>query len=148
MQRVTITLDEELLAAIDQRVGTHGYQGRSEAVRDLLRAGLLEPQPGDRDAGCIATLSYVYDHHTRELSKRLNGTFHSHHGLTLSTLHVHLDHGNCLEVSVLQGPTGQVADLARQVIAERGVRHGNVQIIPVDKLQHGHDAPVDGPDKG
>ncbi|OCR22353.1 nickel responsive regulator [Pseudomonas syringae] len=139
MQRVTITLDDELLAAIDQRVATRGYQGRSEAVRDLLRAGLLEPGAGNPEADCVATLSYVYDHHTRELSKRLNTTFHAHHDLTMSTLHVHLDHGNCLEVSVLKGPTGQVAELAQHVMAERGVRHGNVQIIPVASIEHVHE---------
>lgn len=139
MQRVTITLDEDLLAAIDQRVDAHGYQGRSEAIRDLLRAGLLEPEAGDPAADCVATLSYVYDHHTRELSKRLNNTFHSHHDLTMSTLHVHIDHGNCLEVSVLKGPTGQVMELAQHVMAERGVRHGNVQIIPVNGIEHEHD---------
>ncbi|MDF2643396.1 MAG: nickel responsive regulator [Pseudomonas sp.] len=138
MQRVTITLDEDLLAAVDQRVSTHGYQGRSEAIRDLLRAGLLEPQASDPQADCVATLSYVYDHHTRELSKRLNNTFHAHHDLTLSTLHVHLDHGNCMEVSVLKGPTGQVTELAQHVMAERGVRHGHVQIIPVEKVEHEH----------
>jgi CopG family nickel-responsive transcriptional regulator len=139
MQRVTITLDEDLLAAIDLRVDTHGYQGRSEAVRDLLRAGLAGTEAGDPEADCVATLSYVYDHHTRELSKRLNTTFHAHHDLTMSTLHVHLDHGNCLEVSVLKGPTGQVTELAQHVMAERGVRHGNVQIIPVDNIGHEHD---------
>ncbi|MEG5262836.1 nickel-responsive transcriptional regulator NikR [Pseudomonas sp. JDS28PS106] len=139
MQRVTITLDEDLLAAVDRRVEEHGYQGRSEAIRDLLRAGLLEPAAGDPGAECVATLTYVYDHHTRELSKRLNNTFHAHHNLTMSTLHVHLDHGNCLEVSVLKGPTGRVSELARHITAERGVRHGHVQIIPVEKGEHRHD---------
>ena len=76
MQRVTITLDDALLTAIDERVVSHGYQGRSEAVRDLLRAGLLQTGcEDDPDGACVATLSYVYDHGTRELSKRLNGAF-------------------------------------------------------------------------
>ena len=110
MQRVTITLDDALLTAIDQRVGTHGYQGRSEAIRDLLRAGLLEPQNCNPQDPCVATLSYVYDHGTRELSKRLNTAFHEHHDLTLSTLHVHLDQGKCMEVSVLKGSIAEVSN--------------------------------------
>lgn len=138
MQRVTISLDDTLLAAIDERVGTHGYQGRSEAIRDLLRAGLLEPEKGDPDGACVATLSYVYDHGTRELSKRLNTAFHEHHDLTLSTLHVHLDHGRCMEVSVLKGKVGEVSELARHVMAERGVRHGSAQIIPLGETTHDH----------
>ena len=135
MQRVTITLDDALLTAIDQRVGTHGYQGRSEAIRDLLRAGLLEPQNCNPQDPCVATLSYVYDHGTRELSKRLNTAFHEHHDLTLSTLHVHLDQGKCMEVSVLKGSIGEVSELARHVMAERGVRHGSAQIIPLGEIE-------------
>ncbi|MEB0207867.1 nickel-responsive transcriptional regulator NikR [Pseudomonas sp. CCC3.1] len=134
MQRVTISLDEALLTAIDERVGTHGYQGRSEAIRDLLRAGLLGEDGGDPQAACVATLSYVYDHGTRELSKRLNSAFHEHHDLTLSTLHVHLDQGKCMEVSVLKGSVGEVSELARHVMAERGVQHGSAQIIPLSEL--------------
>lgn len=135
MQRVTITLDDALLTAIDHRVGTHGYQGRSEAIRDLLRAGLLEPQNRNPQESCVATLSYVYDHGTRELSKRLNTAFHEHHDLTLSTLHVHLDQGKCMEVSVLKGSIGEVSELARHVMAERGVRHGSAQIIPLGDIE-------------
>ena len=135
MQRVTITLDDALLTAIDPRVGTHGYQGRSEAIRDLLRAGLLEPQNCNPQDPCVATLSYVYDHGTRELSKRLNTAFHEHHDLTLSTLHVHLDQGKCMEVSVLKGSIAEVSELTRHIMAERGVRHGNAQIIPLGEIE-------------
>ena len=138
MQRVTISLDDALLAVIDERVATHGYQGRSEAIRDLLRAGLLEPEATHPDASCVATLSYVYDHGTRELPKRLNTVFHEHHDLTLSTLHVHLDQGRCMEVSVLTGSAKEVTTLARQVMAERGVRHGAAQIIPLPVIDDPH----------
>ncbi|HCS09146.1 MULTISPECIES: nickel-responsive transcriptional regulator NikR [Pseudomonas] len=138
MQRVTISLDDALLAVIDERVTTHGYQGRSEAIRDLLRAGLLEPEAANPDDTCVATLSYVYDHGTRELSKRLNSAFHEHHDLTLSTLHVHLDQGKCMEVSVLKGSIKHVTALTRQVMAERGVRHGAAQIIPLPTDEGGH----------
>ena len=130
MQRITITLDEELLDLIDRRVETQGYQGRSEAIRDLLRNGLREAETQPNDTPCVAVVSYLYDHATRELPKRLNQTLHAHHDLTRSTLHVHLDAGHCLEVSVLQGESGPVGELARQLMVERGVEHGHVQIMP------------------
>lgn len=130
MQRITITLDEELLKVIDRRVAEHGYQGRSEAIRDLLRNGLLKSEPLAEAAPCVAVVSYLYDHATRELPKRLNQTFHAHHNLARSTLHVHLDAGHCLEVSVLQGASGEVVELSRQLMAERGVEHGHVQVMP------------------
>lgn len=130
MQRITITLDEELLDLIDRRVEVQGYQGRSEAIRDMLRNGLREAEPLPNDAPCVAVVSYLYDHATRELPKRLNQTLHAHHELTRSTLHVHLDAGHCLEVSVLQGPSGPIGKLSRQLMVERGVEHGQVQVIP------------------
>ncbi len=130
MQRVTITLDEELLEAVDRRVVAQGYQGRSEAIRDLLRSGLCESQALPDDTPSVAVVSYLYDHTSRELPKRLNQTLHAHHDLTRSTLHVHLDAGHCLEVSVLQGASGSLRQLSQQLMVERGVEHGHVQVLP------------------
>jgi CopG family nickel-responsive transcriptional regulator len=107
MQRVTISLDDALLTVIDERVGGARLSRSLRSHPDLLRAGLLEQAAGNPEAPCVATLSYVYDHATRELSKRLNNAFHEHHDLTLSTLHVHLDEGKCMEVSVLKGAVGR-----------------------------------------
>ncbi|HDS1679835.1 TPA: nickel-responsive transcriptional regulator NikR [Pseudomonas putida] len=135
MQRITITLDEELLDLIDRRVEVQGYQGRSEAIRDLLRSGLREAEALPDDTPCVAVVSYLYDHTTRELPKRLNQTLHAHHDLTRSTLHVHLDAGHCLEVSVLQGERGRISELSRQLMVERGVEYGQVQVIPAPLSQ-------------
>ncbi len=141
MQRVTITLDDDLLADIDRLVKARGYHGRSEAIRDLARAGLAEADLASGEAEhCVAALVYVYDHASRELSKRLTNAFHDHHELSLTTMHVHLDHGSCMEVSVLKGHTGEVRAMAERVIAERGVRHGRAVVIPVrdDAPPHHH----------
>ncbi|CAH0649576.1 nickel-responsive transcriptional regulator NikR [Pseudomonas juntendi] len=137
MQRITITLDEELLDLIDRRVETQGYQGRSEAIRDLLRSGLREAEALPDEAPCVAVVSYLYDHASRELPKRLNQTLHAHHELTRSTLHVHLDAGRCLEVSVLQGPSGALERLSRQLTVERGVEHGHVHVLPAPRHGEG-----------
>jgi CopG family transcriptional regulator, nickel-responsive regulator len=132
MQRVTITLDDDLLADIDRLVVERGYQGRSEAIRDLARTGLSETSlVGGETGHCVAALVYVYDHAARELSKRLTTAFHDQHELSLTTLHVHLDHGSCMEVSVLKGDGAAVRAMAERVIAERGVRHGRAVIIPM-----------------
>ncbi len=141
MQRVTVTLDEELIAAVDRLMAVRGYQNRSEAIRDLARAGIREaaeekPSTGD----CVAALVYVYDHEARELSKRLARSFHAHHELSLAALHVHLDHESCMEVSVLRGKARDIHHLAEHVIAERGVRHGRLFPIPVklETQKHAH----------
>jgi CopG family nickel-responsive transcriptional regulator len=133
MQRVTITLDDDLVASIDQLVEARGYQGRSEAIRDLARAGLREAgEERGRPGSCVAALVYVFDHHARDLAKRLTRIFHDHHDLTVSTLHVHLDHDTCMEVSVLRGDTAAVRHVGDHVIAERGVQYGRLVMAPVD----------------
>ncbi len=143
MQRVTLSLDDDLLAEVDALIQTRGYQNRSEAVRDLVRAGLQDAASGNASGPCIAALFYIYDHEARELSRRLTRTFHDHHDLSLTSLHVHLDHGSCLEVSLLKGETQQVRTFADKVITERGVRHGQVIVVPVDPDEahphHHHD---------
>ncbi|MGO9006908.1 MAG: nickel-responsive transcriptional regulator NikR [Beijerinckiaceae bacterium] len=133
MQRVTITLEDELLIELDRMVATRGYQNRSEAVRDLARAGLRQAaEEASASRQCVAALVYVYDHETRALSRRLTQSFHDHHDLSLATMHVHLDHASCMEVTVLRGETAEVQHFADHVIAERGVRHGRLIIVPVE----------------
>lgn len=133
MQRVTVTLDDDLMSELDRVIAMKGYQNRSEAVRDLARAGLREAMVDAAAGGdCVAALVYVYDHAARELSKRLVRAFHDHHDLSLATMHIHLDHDNCMEVTVMKGDTGRVQRVAGQVIAERGVRHGRLVVVPVE----------------
>jgi CopG family transcriptional regulator, nickel-responsive regulator len=139
MQRLTITIDDDLVAEVDQFIEEHGYVNRSEAIRDLVRSGLQasgSKVQGNRD--CIATLSYVYDHAARELPKRLTKEFHAHHDLAQATLHVHIDHDSCLEVTVLKGRGSDVRAFADHVIAERGVRHGHIVVMPIEPAEHGH----------
>jgi CopG family nickel-responsive transcriptional regulator len=139
MHRVTITLDDDLMQELDAVIRSRGYQNRSEAIRDLARLGLKHStQTAKPEAPCVAVLSYVYDHAARDLARRLTDTHHDHVHLTVSSMHVHLDHDNCLEISVLKGPAGQVQNFAEHVIAERSVRHGELAIIPESGGAHLH----------
>jgi CopG family nickel-responsive transcriptional regulator len=132
MQRVTIVLDDELAEEIDGLVARRGYQNRSEAIRDLARSGLREAQEEDQSKGKrVAALSYVYNHHSRDLARRLTEAFHDHHASTVASMHVHLDHENCLEVSILKGPAKALRQIGGKVIAERGVQHGRIAMYPV-----------------
>lgn len=139
MERITITLDDELLVQFDAFMARNGYLNRSEAFRDVVR----EKLEGERlESGaathCIGCLTYIFDHHERELSRRLTQSQHDHHDLSLSTLHVHLDHDTCLEAMILRGPTDDVRNFSNTVVAQRGVRHGNLHIVPADVHLDGH----------
>ena len=138
MQRVTITIDDELDAELDRFMQARGYVNRSEATCDLARSGL---QQAAVEVGgswpCVAALVYLYDHEARELPKRLTRDFHDRHDLAQATLHVHLDHESCMEVTVLKGRGADVQKFADHIIAERGVRHGRVVYLPADGM-HSH----------
>lgn len=139
MQRLTISIDDELAQAFDELMERRGYANRSEAFRDLLRKELGEKRLEEDATGqCVAVLSYVYDHHERQLSSRLTDLQHDHHELTVATMHSHLSHEDCLETTILRGSKQKVEAFARSVVAETGVRHGNIHLIPV--------SPVSSPD--
>ena len=131
MQRITITIEDALLEGLDALMRRRGYASRSEAVRDLLRQAERQDGAADADAPCVATLSYVFDHDTRALAQRLTQAHHHHHDLSVASLHVHLDHDACLEVSVLRGPSGAVRQLADSITSQRGVRHFSLHQVPV-----------------
>lgn len=134
MQRLTITLDDDLLDAIDRMVDEKGYSSRSEAVRDCLRDGLPKSHEGGHhsDRPAYAVLSYVFEHDMRDLAKRLTSHQHDHHDLSVSTLHIHANETDCLEVAVLKGNAGDLRAYADSVSTQRGVRYANIHLIPQD----------------
>ncbi|MGE3148630.1 MAG: nickel-responsive transcriptional regulator NikR [Pseudorhodoplanes sp.] len=141
MQRITITIDDDLVRELDRVITRRGYQNRSEAIRDLVRAGLPRAIPeSQKRTDCIAALIYTYEHGVRQLPQRLQTAFHDHHDLTVATTRVPLDHDACIEVAILKGPTRQIEHFAAHVIAERGVRHGQLVTVPaeLERERHAH----------
>jgi len=140
MQRITITLDDELVAALDRVIAAYGYQNRSEAISDLARAGIAQRQEHSEDdpQAAVAALVYVYDHLERGMAKRLTGSFHQHHDLSVASMHVHLDHLSCMEVAVLRGAMRDIHRFGAHVVAERGVRHGRLVTVPVEFENQAH----------
>ncbi|MDH5378135.1 MAG: nickel-responsive transcriptional regulator NikR [Gammaproteobacteria bacterium] len=144
MERFTMSLEDDLAKQFDELIKKKGYSNRSEAMRDIIRHRLQQEELNEKETGhCVASLSYVYNHHESELAGRITSAHHSHHDLTLSTMHVHLDHDNCLEIVVLKGETEHVKEFANTVMAVRGVRHGDVHMVPIEIEEsthgpHGH----------
>jgi CopG family nickel-responsive transcriptional regulator len=133
VRRITISVEDALADAFDGLVERKGYLNRSEAFRDLLRRALGEEDlVGPKAQWCVATVSYLYDHHERQLSNRLTQLQHDHHDVAVATQHVHLDHDNCLETVVLKGRIDAVRACADSIISQTGVRHGNVHLVPVE----------------
>jgi len=132
MERITMAIDEALAKEFDALIEKRGYASRSEAMRDLLRREVEANRVRyEAKSHCVASLSYVYNHHVRDLAERLTAAQHEHHDLVVATMHVHLDHEHCLETAVLKGSTATVRGFADRIKAERGVRHTAINLITV-----------------
>ncbi len=124
LARFGVSLDEALLEPFDKLCKSKGYSNRSEAIRDLIRKALVQEAWQTSEGQGAGTLTLVYDHHKNDLARRLMRMQHDDHEIIVTTLHVHLDHYNCLEVLVLKGEAARVRALAERLISCRGVKHG------------------------
>lgn len=126
--RFGVSLDSDLLERFDALCDERGYQTRSEAIRDLIRSTLVQQEWEDSGKDVAATLTLVYDHHKSDLAQKVTTAQHDAHHLIITTLHVHLDHHNCLEVLVLKGPGGEVRSLAQRLVSTKGVMYGKLSL--------------------
>jgi CopG family nickel-responsive transcriptional regulator len=126
LQRIGVAIDGDLLEKFDNLINRRGYSNRSEAFRDLIRTELVNERSQQPSTPVVGTVTLLYNHHVRLLGEKLTALQHEYHHSILSTLHVHLDHDNCLEVIVVQGRAADVQKVADLLIAAKGVKHGKL----------------------
>ena len=127
LARIGVSLESDLLQKFDEIISQKGYGNRSEAIRDLIRDQLVEVQV-DQNRTIVGTLTIVYDHHRPNLTQKLVEAQHQLGGKVLSSMHVHLDHHNCLEIVVVKGRSREVRDFANAILSLRGVNHGQLVV--------------------
>lgn len=125
LKRFSISLEEELLVRFDAYIETKGYSNRSEAIRDLIRKTQVSEE-WERDSEVVGVFTLVFNHHKPQLQEKITELQHDYHQLITSTTHVHMDHHNCLEVTIVKGTASTVQELAAQLMALRGVKDGNL----------------------
>ena len=127
LARFGVAMDEGLLERFDALVARRGIAAnRSEAVRDLVRDALVDAEWEASDEEIVGTVTMVFDHHASDLSEKLDTLQHEHYREIVSTLHVHLDPHNCLEVLVIRGSSTEVRDIADALLGTKGVKHGKL----------------------
>ena len=133
LERIGVSLDKDLLEQFDKLITKQGYRIRSEAIRDLVRKQLSEEQLENPEAKAVAAVFLVYDHHSTKLSDSLIELQHSH-TLTqsvqvISSLHVHLDEHDCLEIIVLRGRAGEIRNIGDNILSMKGVKIGKINLV-------------------
>jgi CopG family transcriptional regulator, nickel-responsive regulator len=127
LERIGISLEEDLLAQFDRLIAEKGYVNRSEAVRDLIRDSLVQREWASRGREeKVAVVTLVYDHDSASLAQKLAHIQHENHRAVVSALHVHLDPHNCLEVLVLRGRGKDVSAMGDGLVSTKGVKYGKV----------------------
>jgi CopG family nickel-responsive transcriptional regulator len=133
LMRFGVSIDSQLIKKFDALVARKGYATRSEAIRDMIRDSLVEQEWESEDRETVGTITIVYNHHTRELEHALTDMQHKSFHQIVSTLHVHLDAHNCLEVLVVKGMSREIRKIADRLIGTRGVKHGKLTTTTTGK---------------
>lgn len=138
--RFSVAIGGELLRRFDQYREEHRYPNRSEAVRGLMRAALIEDVIDREDSAAMGVVTLIYDHHAGRIAERLTDLQHEHLDQVVTTTHVHLDERRCLEVILLRGPAGTVRKLADALIGTKGVETGRLVLTAVGSVAHREDS--------
>ncbi len=129
VERIGVSLDKKLLSRFDKLIAGQGYQSRSEAIRDLVRRQLSTEQLSNPDAEAVAAVFLVYDHHSTKLTEKLMDLQHSHILQVISSIHIHLDKHDCLEVIVMRGRVGEISKMGENILSLKGVKLGRVNFV-------------------
>ena len=139
LSRFGVSMPEDLMVRFDRYVEERGYSNRSEALRDLIRKALLEPERLEEDQTVAGTIVLVYDHHAGDLPGVLTELQHGYHRDIVSTMHVHLNRKQCLEIVVVRGLLSRLRELHRQIRTRKGVAYAELSVTYIDEGPQGHD---------
>ena len=131
--RFGVSMGKKLLEDFDELISRKGYTNRSEAVRDLIRNHLVEEEWRTEKKEMIGTITLVYVHHIRGLLDTLTDLQHHSHDMIKSTMHLHLDEDNCLEILAVKGTVDKIKAIADKLISVRGVKHGKLTMTTTGK---------------
>jgi CopG family nickel-responsive transcriptional regulator len=131
--RFGVSLDSDLLERFDRICEERCYQTRSEAIRDLIRKELVQKEWENQNQEVTGTLTLVYNHHQSDLAQKMTEIQHQALDIIITSLHVHIDAHNCMEVLVLRGPVKDVRSVARRLTSTRGIKHGKLSLSTTGK---------------
>ncbi|TYP76522.1 CopG family nickel-responsive transcriptional regulator [Paenibacillus methanolicus] len=132
LSRFGVSIPSDLLLQFDKQIKRQGYGNRSEAIRDLIRRSLLQPQQYPATLCVAGTIAMVYNHHASELPLSLTGLQHAYHHDIISTMHVHLNHDQCLEILVVRGEVRRLRELGDRIRALKGVLYAELSVTHLE----------------
>lgn len=129
LYRFGVSMEESLIEKFDNYLMKRGYYNRSEAIRDLVRDLLAKEKIEVKNAVVYGIVSFIYDHHQRELEEKITSFQHENFKSIISTTHIHIDHKNCLEVIIMKDKAQKIKSIAEAIFALKGVKSGQVSFV-------------------
>jgi CopG family nickel-responsive transcriptional regulator len=129
VSRISVSLPPDLLVELDRMVAKRGYGSRSQAIGEMVNYQLAEHKRSLGNEVMAGTLTLLYNRATRGLQGRLADLQYQHIDEIISSLHVHLTEDRMLEVLLAQGPAKKLQAIADEMIAQRGVITGRLQLL-------------------
>ena len=126
-------MSRKLLGQFDALIRELGLANRSEAIRHLVRERLVRQEWRVSSAETIGTVTIVYSHEVRELTERLTELQHKYHKQIISTMHIHLDQYNCLEILAIKGRGTAVKKIADRLLGTKGIKLGKLTMTATGK---------------
>jgi CopG family nickel-responsive transcriptional regulator len=133
IERIGVSLENDLLATFDKVISDKGYKNRSEAIRDLIRSHLSQIRLEHKKTPAIGAIFLIYDHHTAHISNVFKKLRHHKPIKTISSIHVYIDKNNCLEILIVRGMASDINAMGEKMISLRGVKHGYINIVAVNE---------------
>jgi CopG family nickel-responsive transcriptional regulator len=133
--RFGVSLDRELLRRFDEHIKERHYDNRSEAIRDLIRRELVARQWAD-DQEVTGAITFLYNHHDREVLSKITDIQHDFQPFIISTQHIHLDHDHCLEIIATRGHAREIKRLADTISAVKGVYYGSINMASTKPISY------------
>ena len=127
--RFGVSIEDELLKEFEKLNSKKRYRNRSEAIRDLIRDKLAQAELENENTPVFGVISFVYDHHKREIQKNLNDLQHDSYKSVVFTTHIHIDHDNCLEIIILKDKAGKIKDISESILGFKGVKYGKLTLM-------------------
>jgi CopG family nickel-responsive transcriptional regulator len=131
VKRFGVSLEEDMLIALDKFAAEKHFPNRSQAIRHLIKSNLVTDKI-DNNRIVAGSIVIVYDHHRREVNTRLLNVQHDFHNLILSSQHVHIAHDLCLETIAIKGKAQQLVTLADKIIGIKGIKHGKLVMTDIE----------------
>lgn len=126
--RFGISLPGPLLKEFDSYIQNENYTNRSEAIRDLIRNTMIKREWEETDHEVAGAIIFIYDHHVRELLKKITDIQHDYYKLIISSQHIHLDHDNCLEIVVVKGSSMEIQNLYKKIKSIKSIKHAELSM--------------------